>query len=216
MLNQSKKSLKEEKIILLATHNPSKIERFQTNLKIDGVKLISPDQISLSKVDAKEDGEDEFVNSEIKARAYFYASGVISLSLDTGFYVENLPDEQQPGKHVQRIAGVLEGDSDEIRYQKMVDYYINIAKSQGGTAMAYFKDVFCLFDGKKIIFSEGKRPSLLTTKINQKDLNFPIASIYKVPQFNKYYHDLNKIEMLEYIKPSLKAASKLINDYLRI
>ncbi len=178
--------------------------------------MVSPDQISLSKVDAREDGENEFVNSEIKAKAYFYASGVISLSLDTGFYVENLPDNQQPGKHVQRIAGVLEFDSDEVRYQKMVDYYINIAKSQGGTAMAYFKDVFCLFDGKKIMFSEGKRPFLLTTKINQKDVNFPIASIYKVPQFDKYYHDLNEAQMLEYIKPSLIAASKLVNDYFRI
>ena len=210
-INMSKinSNLKNIKKILLATHNPSKVKRFQLNLKIDSVKFLSPQDLNLAKIDVEENGEDEFVNSQIKAKAYFTLSNDIPcLSLDTGFYIEGLPTEQQPAKHVQRIAGVLDTDSDQTRFEKMTNYYRQIARDQGGEAKAYFKDVFCLFDGIKTCFQVAKREALLTDFINQKDVNFPIASIYKVPTFNKYYHDLNQQEMLEYIKPSLDAVKK--------
>ena len=132
------------------------------------------------------------------------------MALDTGFYIENYPPEKQPGKHVQRIAGVVHGDTDEQRFEKMSLYYINIAKEFKGEAEAYFLDFFCLFDGKNYFYQEAKRPAVLTDKVNFKDVHFPIASVYKVPQFDVYYHDLTPEQMKEYIKPSLDAVVKIV------
>jgi len=174
-MSQQKTNLEDLKIILLATHNPSKIRRFQKNLKIPKVEFVSPRDLNLLKVEAKEDGKDEFVNSEIKARAYFEVAKIPCLSLDTGFYIQDLPDNKQPAKHVQRIAGVLETDSDEIRFQKMTDHYRQIAKNKGGQAEAFFKDVFCLFNGKKVdtgnvyrVIIAERKEKITTTRSNNK------------------------------------------------
>jgi hypothetical protein len=95
----------------------------------------------------------------------------------------------------------------------MSKFYINIAKENGGTAKAYFKDVFCLFDGVEYFFSQSKREALLTTQVFKVDINFPIASVYKVSEFDKYYHQLNDQEMQKYIKPSTDAFQFLLIKY---
>jgi|688.fasta_scaffold39139_4 XTP/dITP diphosphohydrolase len=202
-----------KKIVLFATHNPAKIKRFLENVKLQNCKLVSPQDLDLPKIDPEENGSSELENAKIKATAYFEISKVPSISLDTGFYVEGLQDSEQPGKHVQRIAGVLDTDSDEERFEKMSKYYTDIAKKFGGTAEAYFKDVFCVYNGKQYFYAEARREALLTTKIYQKDVHFPIASVYKIPRLNnKYYHQLNPEEMLDYIKPSILAVQSVIMD----
>jgi 8-oxo-dGTP diphosphatase len=198
----------KEKIILLATHNPNKVKRFQNNLKLKNIKIVSTQDLKLNTIEVQENGKDEYENSKIKAKAYFQKYNIPSLAIDTGFYIEGLTDDKQPGKHVQRIAGVLETDSDETRFKKMTNFYMQIAKNQGGIAKAQFKDVFCLFDGSDFKFQEAFREAVLTDKIFQKDVHFPIASIYKVSAFNKYYHQLSEAEMVEYIKPSLEAIKR--------
>jgi XTP/dITP diphosphohydrolase len=193
--------------ILFASHNPSKFKRFKDLIDWNdlGFEFVRSTDLNLPIEDPEETGATEKENAKIKADAYFKISKIPSLALDTGFYIENYPPEKQPGKHVQRIAGVLHSDSDEQRFEKMSKYYINIAKEFGGEAKAYFLDVFCLFDGQNYFYCEAKRPALITDKVHFKDVNFPIASVYKVPQFGKYYHDLSIEEMKEYIKPSLDA-----------
>ncbi|MEI6728590.1 MAG: non-canonical purine NTP pyrophosphatase [bacterium] len=201
--------------ILFASHNPSKFKRFKDSIDwVDlGLELVTSHDLNLPIQDPDETGATEKENAKIKADAYYKISKIPSLALDTGFYIENYPPEKQPGKHVQRIAGVLHSDSDDQRFEKMSQYYINIAKEFGGKAKAYFLDVFCLFDGRNYFYEEAKRSALITDKVNFKDVHFPIASVYKVSQFGKYYHDLSPEEMREYIQPSLNAVKKIILDY---
>lgn len=202
-----------QKVILFATHNPAKVKRFLENVTLYDCRLVAPQDLDLPKIDPKEDGKNELENAKIKATAYFDIAKLPCISLDTGFYIKGLKDTQQPGKHVQRIAGVLEGDTDEKRFAKMSKYYINIANNFGGEVEAYFKDVFCVYNGSRYFYSEAKREALVTNKIYQKDVHFPIASVYKIPSLNnKYYHQLSSSEMLEYIKPSILAVQNLIMD----
>jgi inosine/xanthosine triphosphate pyrophosphatase family protein len=200
------------KKILFGTHNPAKIQRFQSSLKVKNIELISPVEINLPKLFVEENGKNEKENALIKAKAYFEASQIPSISLDTGFYIIGLKDSEQPGKHVQRMAGADDFDSDEERFIKMTNFYMQIATNQGGTATAYFLDVFAYFDGEKTIFSEAKRSALLTDKIFYKDIHFPIASIYKVPEFDIYYHQMNQEQMSKYIEPSVLAVREIFES----
>lgn len=200
--------------VLLATHNPAKVKRFKTAGNIDGVELVAPKDIELGKVEAVENGDSEKANAKIKSMAYYQASGLPSLSLDTGFYIHGLPADKQPGRHVQRVAGVDDDTSDEDRFNKMSTYYMSLAKSFGGSVEAYFLDVFCLYDGQKEMYIEARRPALLTDSYKVKDVHLPIASLYKVPQFDKYYHDLSPAELDEYVKPSIEAVKQLLKNWL--
>jgi len=201
--------------ILFGTHNPSKIKRFQDACKFpEGYKLVTPQELNLPKFEIEENGQDEWENAKIKAIAYFEKSIVPALSLDTGFYIEGLKLEEQPGKHVQRKAGVLETDSGEVRFEKMTKFYIDIANKFGGEVEAYFKDVFCLFDGESFLRQEALRPVLLTNKIVEKDVHFPIASLYKVEKFNKYHHQLSALENDEYVRPSVEAVERIVAEFV--
>lgn len=201
--------------IIFATHNSSKIKRFSDpKLLPKGFELITVSDLGLISPEVEENGEDEFQNALIKAKEYFLLTKKIpTIALDTGFYIDGLKPENQPGKHVQRIAGVTETDTPETRYNKMIQYYSQIARRFGGSVKAIFKDVFCLWDGKKVYSFSAKREALITTEVFKPDYNFPIASIYKVPKFNKYYHQLNSEEMQEYIADSADAFSRTINAF---
>ncbi len=197
--------------ILLATHNPAKISRFKKYSQYSSF-LVEPFDLNLDKVKAEEIGKDEKENAKIKALAYYKASQINSVSLDTGFYFEGYPEDKQPAKNAQRVAGVTDNDSDDQRYQKMVSYYTKEANKNGGQIKGYFRDVFCCYNGQNTFFAEAIRPVVVTNKINKKDVHLPIASVYIIPSNNKYYHDLTEDEIYEFVRPSVEVFDKLIID----
>ena len=196
--------------ILIATHNPSKVERLQKFVNSSQFELLSPNTFSKSVPKVIENGEDEKANAKIKAEGYFEVFQTPCLSLDTGFYLDDLPLQKQPGKHAQRVAGVTEDDSDENRYQKMLKYYLNLANSFGGKASGYFKDVFCLKMTDKILFQTAIRPVILTNKVYKKDVHLPISSLYLVPPFFKNYHELSNLEMQKFVESTVKAVNEIL------
>lgn len=204
--------------ILFATHNPSKVERLKNYLDISNINFLTAKDINLEISEVPEDGENEWENAKIKAKAYFDATQkteskiLATLSLDTGIYFENLDSKDQPGQNVQRIAGVLEEDSDDIRFQKMTDFYIKLVQKNGGKLSGYFLDVYCLYDGKEFIKAENKRKITLTDKVNQKDVHFPICSLYEVKGL--HYQNLSNQEMQEFLRPSLESAKVLIQEFI--
>jgi thioredoxin reductase len=209
-------NINQKQHILFATHNPSKIKRYKDFLNFSDMQIVSAADLSLEISEITENGKNEWENAKIKAKAYFENAKQnqknisAALSLDTGIYFENLGPDEQPKKDVQRIAGVLESDSDEIRYTKMTDFYIKLAQKYKGKLKGYFLDVYCLFDGKNYQKTEAKREIVLTDKVNKKDVHFPICSLYEVNGI--HYQNLNKEQLAEFLEPSLKAAKDLLKN----
>lgn len=198
--------------ILIATHNPSKIKRLKDNFNLENVEFVSPIELSLKIKEPKEDGQSEWENAKIKATAYYEIAKIPSLSLDTGFYLNNLADDKQPGKDVQGSAGVLATDDDETRNTKMITYYQSLVAPFGEETPAYFKDVYCLFDGKKYFQAVGIRDVILTKQVVGKDVHFPITSLFKAANSNKFYHELDSIQMLAFIQPNLMAVMDILTE----
>jgi inosine/xanthosine triphosphate pyrophosphatase family protein len=197
--------------ILLATNNSSKVKRYQFLEQKLPIKLLSLKDLGVElKVD--ENGATELENAKIKATAGYNTSKIPSIGLDSGFYIQGLDAEQQPGKEVKRKAGVLENDSIETSYHKMLQFYINLANQLGGQAEAYFLDTFYLFDGQKYFEAEAKRQVVLTNSPFGQDFHFPLCSLYKVNGI--YYHQLNKEQMEEFLKPSNEALRGIVRRFL--
>lgn len=196
--------------VIFATHNPSKVERINNYIKINNLEITqSPEKLVVA-----ETGENETENASLKAKAYWDKFQTPSFALDTGLYFDAVDESEQPGHNVQGIAGVLETDDDETRYQKMKTWYVNLANKyskDGQNLTGYWLDVYALYDGKEFKYKSCKRPLELTNQEFQKDVHLPVASLYKVK--GKYYHELSVEETEEYIQPSMKALTELLVQF---
>ena len=100
------------KKILFATGNRSKKKRFEKGLMENGIEVISLKDIDL-KLEFKENGKTAIENALIKAREGFKKSHIPTIGMDDTLYLENVPEEEQPGLFVRRVNGKTLKD-DEI------------------------------------------------------------------------------------------------------
>lgn len=210
--------------ILFATHNPSKVERLRQFVSVPKVEIITTAELLLKKdqnLDAvngselivDENGDNEIENAKIKAVAFYKAFGTPCMSLDTGLYFEGVTDDEQPKQSVQGKAKVEFHDDPETKYDKMVKYYTELATKYGGSLNGYFLDVYGIWNGKDFDYVSAKRPIIMTNKVNQKDVHFPITSLYTVNGI--YHHDMNEQQMTDYLQPSMTAVSKLLTRFVQ-
>ena len=198
--------------VLFATHNPSKVERMRKFLGNKSVELKSPVELNLESFEVEENGDTEMENAKLKAEAFFNKYNISSIALDSGLYFEGVSEDEQPGRHIQRIAGAGKGEDDEKRFSLMTEYYINLAKKYGGSIRGFFLDAYSLFDGKSHITGTAQRHFVLRDKQFHKDVHFPIACLYTVG--GKPVKDLTETEEYEFVKPAMDCANHILNQLL--
>lgn len=177
------------KKILFATGNEAKVKRFQDKLLEKGIKLLTLNDINV-KLDIVEDGNDAIENALIKARAYYQATGMITLAMDDTLFLEQVPSDRQPGMYVRRVQGKRLSD------EEMISYYSDLAKNYGsdgrltarwiyGMALinqekeftyTWSKDNFYLVDSPSSIVNPG----------------YPLNSISVNKKLNKYFTELTE------------------------
>lgn len=110
--------------ILIGTGNPGKLADMIPLAKERGMICRSGEAYA---VDPEEDGSTPAENAAIKAKAYCEASGMPTLSFDSGLYFVELPmdDSRQPGLHVRRVNGRRLSD------KETTEHYIGLVKEMG-------------------------------------------------------------------------------------
>lgn len=114
--------------ILIGSGNPGKSDEVRRFLQERGFETASGVDFP---IDPEETGRTPAENAAIKAKAYCEASGLPTLSFDSGLYMLSLPpdDPRQPGLYVRRAKGRRMDD------QEMLDYYIALAHELGGKVL---------------------------------------------------------------------------------
>lgn len=92
------------KKILFATGNEAKVKRFSEGLLENGIEIISLKDINLN-IEVEENGENAIENALIKARKAYEETKMTTIGMDDNLYIENIPDELQPGMFVRRVKG---------------------------------------------------------------------------------------------------------------
>ncbi|HMN19306.1 MAG TPA: non-canonical purine NTP pyrophosphatase [Candidatus Moranbacteria bacterium] len=99
--------------ILIATHNPSKFERYKRILEI--IDFLEP--VSLADLGITEKVEENYAtnveNALHKARTYGKLSGMITVAVDEALMTNFLPDNEQPGVYARRFAKDKKEQTDE-------------------------------------------------------------------------------------------------------
>ena len=178
------------KQIIFATNNPTKAKRFSKSLLEKEINVISLRDIGI-KINIKEDGKDVVENALKKARECHDVTGKIAIGMDDSLYLENVPEDEQPGLFVRRVDGkVLEDD-------EMIEHYISLVKKYGKRGKLNAKWIYGLAvvneDGEESTYTWTKKGFYLVDKPSRKiNPGYPLNSISKYECNNKYFTDITE------------------------
>ena len=178
--------------ILFATTNPAKVKRYESKLTEKGIELITIKDLDF-KLDIDENGKNALENAYIKAKSYYDATKITTIGMDDNLFIEELPEEKQPGTHVRRINGK------ELTDDEMIEYYTNLVKQYGGKLTAKWVYGMVICNGKETKeYTWSKGDFYLVSKpCKERNPGYPLDSISVMPENNKYWLELTDEEKLK-------------------
>ena len=183
------------KDVLFATTNPAKVKSYKEELKKKGIELKTIKDLDIN-IDVEENGKNAIENACIKAKAYYNVTKMPTIGMDHNLFIEELPEEKQPGTYVRRINGKYLTDDE------MIEYYTKLVNEYGGKLTAKWVYGMAIYNGKEEkTYTWNKDHFYFIDKPSQKrNTGYPLDSITIVPEFNKYLVELTEEEKNEYKK----------------
>lgn len=172
--------------LLYATNNNSKIYNMKRRLANLPLEIVSPKDLGI-KLDVVENGNTTVENAIKKACAYYEKTGIPTIAGDSGLYIENVPEEKQPGLFVRRINGK------ELTDNEMIEYYTGLINSVGGKSNSYYITGLALVSKMGIVTTEIKEDEFILTSAISKNRNHrgnPLDVMTIDPTINKYYTEM--------------------------
>ena len=90
--------------VLFATTNPAKVKRYAKKLKEKNIEVLTIKDLGIN-LKPEETGKNAIENAYIKAKTYYDETKITTIGMDNNLYIEELPEEKQPGTHVRRVNG---------------------------------------------------------------------------------------------------------------
>ena len=203
------------KEILFATGNASKVARFYEKLLEKGILLKSLKDIDIS-LEIEENGKTAIENAKIKAKAYYEATKMITMAMDDTMYIDDIPEDKQPGVFVRRINGKRLND------EEMINYYTNLVKTYGKNGKLNTKWILgmaIIKDGKISTYTNiTEEYYLVDTPAKKMKEGYPLSSILINKKLNKYdvylTEEDKKRNKEEYINELITEFDNFINMYI--
>jgi XTP/dITP diphosphohydrolase len=171
--------------ILIASTNRHKVEEIKKIFVIPGIKFISLEQYK-EIPEAIEDGKTFQDNAILKAKHYFQHTQTPVIADDSGLVVPGLNGE--PGIHSARYAGEQSAydKNNALLLSRMEDLV-------GDQRFAFFVCVVVFFDGKNVIFSEGKAEGAILDR-QKGTQGFGYDPLFYYPEARKTFSEMDPEE----------------------
>ena len=181
--------------VLFATTNPAKVNKYKQALENKGIELIKIKDLEIN-LPINENGKNAIENAYIKAKTYYEATKIPTIGMDNNLFIENLPEEKQPGTYVRRINGK------ELNDDEMIEHYTKLVKEHSKKLMAkwVYGMVVCSDKGTAEFSWSKEHFYFVDTPSENRNPGYPLDSISIIPEFNKYLVDLTEKEKNQYRK----------------
>ena len=181
--------------VLFATTNPAKVNKYKKALEDKGIELITIKDLEVN-LPINENGKNAIENAYIKAKTYYEATKIPTIGMDNNLFIENLPEEKQPGTYVRRRNGK------ELNDEEMIEHYTNLVKEADEKLMAkwVYGMVVCSDKGTAEFSWTKEHFYFVDTPSKKRNPGYPLDSISIIPEFNKYLVDLTEEEKNQYRK----------------
>ena len=175
--------------VLFATTNPAKIKKYVEKLKENDIEVLTIKDIGIN-LKPEETGKNAIENAYIKAKAYYDKTKITTIGMDNNLYIEELPEEKQPGTHVRRVNGK------ELNDDEMIEHYSNLVKENNGKLKAKWVYGMVIYDenGAKEYTWSKSHFYFVDTPSEKRNPGYPLDSIAIIPEFNKYLVELTEEE----------------------
>jgi non-canonical purine NTP pyrophosphatase (RdgB/HAM1 family) len=207
--------------LLFATGNETKAKRFSKGLLEKGIEVITLKDIDI-ELEVEENGKNAIENALIKARAYSKVTGLPVLAMDDNLYLENVPEDKQPGMYVRRVNGKRLTDDE------MISHYTTLVKDYGTNGKLTSRWVYgiaIIDNGKEYTYSWSKEDFyMVDTPSDKINPGYPLNSISVNKKLNKYFTDMteddkknieeDEHEVVDFIASSLDKSS--CNQYIKV
>lgn len=194
------------KKILFATNNQTKAKRFTKNLLKHDIEIVSLLDMNI-KLDVEENGKDAIENALIKAKACFKMTKMTTLAMDDNLYLENVPNDKQPGMYVRRVNGKRLTD------EEMIEYYTNLAKEYGENGKITARWVYgiaLIVNGEEYTYTWSKNDFYIVDKPSDiVEPGYPLNTISINKKLNKYFTELTEEDKL-----SIKEDESNVIDFI--
>ena len=177
------------KKVLFATGNESKAKRFKKGLLENGIEIITLNDIE-KNINIEENGKDAIENALIKAREYANVYNLPVFAMDDNLYIDDIPEDKQPGMYVRRVNGKRLNDNE------MIEYYSNLAHEYGKDGKLTCRWVYgiaVIKDGKESTYTWSKEDFYIVDKPSNKiNSGYPLNTISINKKLNKYFTDMTE------------------------
>ncbi len=177
------------KKILFATGNETKAKRFSKGLQEKGIEVITLKDIN-KEIDVEENGKNAIENALIKAKAYSKITDMPVFAMDDNLYLENVPEDKQPGMYVRR------GNGKRLNDEEMINHYIGLVKEYGTDGKLTCRWVYgmaLINNGKENTYTWNKEDIYMVEKRTDKiNPGYPLNSISVNKKLNKYFTDITE------------------------
>lgn len=175
--------------VLFATGNETKAKRFSKGLYERGIEVITLKDIN-EDIEVDENGKDAIENALIKARAYSRITNIPVFAMDDNLYLENVPEEKQPGMYVRRVNGKRLND------EEMIEHYTNLVRLYGTNGKLTCRWVYgmaVINKGKESTYTWSKEDFYMVEKPSNKlNPGYPLNTISMNKKLNKYFTDITE------------------------
>ena len=181
--------------VLFATTNPAKVKKYKAELEKRGIELITLKDIDV-KLNVVESGKNALENAYIKAKAYYDVLKMPTIGMDNNLFIEELPEEKQPGTYVRRVNGK------ELNDEEMIEHYTQLVRENGGklTVKWVYGMVVCSEKGTSQYTWHKDHCYFVDNPCQTRNPGYPLDSISIVPEFNRYLAELTPEDKIEYKK----------------
>ena len=136
-----------------------------------------------------------------------------TIGMDDTLYLENVPEDKQPGLYVRRVNGKTLND------EEMIEHYTNLVNQYGKNGRMNCKWIYGLAlideNGKESTYTWSKDNFfMVNTKSDKINPGYPLNSISKYKDIDKYFSDILTKEEMKLIEWNEDDVVEFISSHL--
>jgi len=175
------------KKLLVGTTNRARVEHLRASLFPLPLYVVTPWDLGID-IHVEEDGTSPKENAEKKARTYFTASSIPTISMDASLFIDKFIAERQPGMYVRRIHGSHTRPTDE----EILAYYIEELRKIGGESAGKWEVAMTLMCSPHKLFYKTYELEALFISLRSKTIirDAPLRSIMVDLETGTYFSEI--------------------------
>ena len=189
-----------------------KMRKTVSEKELQEIEVVIPKMLDLD-IHIVEDGKTPEENAIKKAKQYYDVTKIPTIAEDSGLYIDEFEENEQPGLFVRRIDGREDATDEEI-----LNWYIDKLKKHGGESLAAYHTGVCIIDEMGKIYSETIKENKFLMKSEKNDLPTISGGVLDCISYDlinkKYFNERTEEERKIHFKELDTEYRKLVNKVL--